>query len=145
VNRAELLLSVLKDGKPHSRRDIAERVGWFLTNNAASELRKRGFVIEHKLVKGHHVYTLLSEGGSHPHSSDPAGWGQPLSESSVSKFGPLSSERTFTRTREGVGAESLGAVRADGSPAGESAAAPTERPDTLSPVVSGQLNLWAAA
>ena len=39
MNRADLLYSVLKDGGRHSRRDIQQRVGYFLTNNAASELR----------------------------------------------------------------------------------------------------------
>lgn len=40
MNRADLLYSCLRDGSPWTRRDIYEHVGeFFLTNNAAAELR----------------------------------------------------------------------------------------------------------
>lgn len=42
MNRADRLYEVLKDGKPHSRQDIFNRGGFYLSNNAASELRARG-------------------------------------------------------------------------------------------------------
>ena len=42
MNRADKMLSVLRDGKPHSRRDIFDRIGFLLTNNAAAELRAQG-------------------------------------------------------------------------------------------------------
>lgn len=45
MNRAAKMLSVLRDGQPHSREDIQTRVGFFLTNNAASELRDQGFEV----------------------------------------------------------------------------------------------------
>lgn len=58
MNRADLLLSCLSDGRPWTRRDIFERVGFMLTNNAASELRARGIEVTHQVRKGQHVYRL---------------------------------------------------------------------------------------
>lgn len=59
MNRADLLYSVLKDGEPHSRRDIQRRVGYFLTNNAASELRKRGLNVVHSRPGRVDTYQLV--------------------------------------------------------------------------------------
>lgn len=67
MNRAAKLHSVLRDGNPHSRRDIFERVGFMLTNNAASELRAEGFNVVHEVVsmRGERVdFYQLVEGGS---------------------------------------------------------------------------------
>lgn len=69
MNRADLLLSVLKDGKPHSRHEVFERVGFMLTNNAASELRARGYNVDHGFAGGVHTYTLLDEGAAAAPSS----------------------------------------------------------------------------
>lgn len=60
MNRADRLLAVLKDGRPHSRREIQERAGFFLTNNAASELRKQGHKIEQHREGDLYLYTLTS-------------------------------------------------------------------------------------
>lgn len=44
MNRAQLMLSVLQSAdRPFSRDEIFSRVGHMLTNNAASELRARGY------------------------------------------------------------------------------------------------------
>lgn len=43
MNRADKMLAVLRDGRIHTRHDIWRAVGeFFLTNNAACELRARG-------------------------------------------------------------------------------------------------------
>ena len=59
-NRADLMLEVLSDGGVHSRQEIFERVGFMLTNNAASELRDRGLNIVHRLERRIHTYQLIS-------------------------------------------------------------------------------------
>lgn len=64
MNRADLLYSVLQDGREHSRADIVSKVGFFLTNNAASELRARGIGVEHRVTDGLHTYKLLSAAGT---------------------------------------------------------------------------------
>lgn len=61
MNRADALLSCLKDGQPWTRRDIFDRVGFMLTNNAASELRARGIDVTHEVRRGEHVYRLGPE------------------------------------------------------------------------------------
>jgi hypothetical protein len=64
VNRALLMLSVLRDGKPHTRRDIFERVGFQLTNNSASELRAMGYDVQQsrERVDGVNVYSYQLQG-----------------------------------------------------------------------------------
>jgi hypothetical protein len=59
MNRADKMLSVLKDGRTYSRLEIFERVGFMLTNNAASELRAQGFEVEHRKEHGNDVYRLV--------------------------------------------------------------------------------------
>ena len=59
MNRADLLWSVLKDGRPHSRQEIFEQVGYMLTNNAASELRARGVLVEHRREGRLDVYEIV--------------------------------------------------------------------------------------
>lgn len=59
VSRADRMLEVLKDGRPHSREEIFERVGFMLTNNAASELRARGVEVDHRVERRIHVYQLV--------------------------------------------------------------------------------------
>ena len=59
MNRADLLLSCLRDGSPWTRRDIFERTGsYFLTNNAAAELRARGVEVRHTRQGRLDVYQL---------------------------------------------------------------------------------------
>ena len=64
MNRASRMLEVLRDGQRHSRRDLFERCGFFLTNNAASELRAQGHDIEQtrEMVNGDVVYFYLLRG-----------------------------------------------------------------------------------
>jgi hypothetical protein len=64
VNRAQLMLVVLRDGKPHTRRDIFERVGFQLTNNSASELRAKGYDVRQsrERVDGVNVYSYQLHG-----------------------------------------------------------------------------------
>lgn len=59
MNRADKMLSVLKDGRTYSRLEIMERVGFMMTNNAAAELRARGVRVEHRKEKGVDVYQLV--------------------------------------------------------------------------------------
>ena len=59
-NRADLMLEVLKDGAVHSRQEIFERVGFMLTNNAASELRDRGLNVVHRVERRIHTYQLVA-------------------------------------------------------------------------------------
>jgi len=61
IGRADRMLSVLQDGRAHSREEIFERVGFFLTNNAASELRKRGYDISQRRERGIYIYQLVSQ------------------------------------------------------------------------------------
>jgi hypothetical protein len=60
MNRSDLLLSVLADGKPHSRQEIFERAGFMLLNNASSELRAQGHVIVCSRESDLYVYTLVA-------------------------------------------------------------------------------------
>lgn len=62
VSRADRMLEVLRDGRPHSRQEIFEAAGgFFLTNNAASEIRKKhGIDVAHRVERGVHVYQLAS-------------------------------------------------------------------------------------
>lgn len=61
VSRADRMLSVLRDGRPHSRQEIFEATGsFFLTNNAASELRReRGLQVEQRRERGLVIYQLV--------------------------------------------------------------------------------------
>lgn len=60
VSRADRMLSVLRDRRPHSRQEIFEATGsFFLTNNAASELRGKGFIVEQRRERGVVVYQLV--------------------------------------------------------------------------------------
>lgn len=63
-NRADRMLHALRDGRVRSRQEIFEAAGgFFLTNNAASELRKRGYEIEQRRERGVYVYQLVGESG----------------------------------------------------------------------------------
>lgn len=62
-NRADLMLEVLSDGGVHSRQEIFERVGFMLTNNAASELRDRGLNVVHRVERRIHTYQLVASAG----------------------------------------------------------------------------------
>lgn len=69
MNRADRMLYVLRDGKPKSRREIQHVAGYFLTNNAASELRKRGLVVKH-WREGMTDYYQLAAPLTHPEVAD---------------------------------------------------------------------------
>lgn len=59
MNRADLLYACLRDGAPWTRRDIYEHTGeFFLTNNAAAELRKRGIEVLHTRAGRLDVYQI---------------------------------------------------------------------------------------
>lgn len=66
TKRSRLLLSVLRDGRRHSRDEIFERVGrFFLTNNAAAELRAQGVDVRYVRKDGVDFYWIESaESGS---------------------------------------------------------------------------------
>lgn len=86
MNRADKMLSVLADGRAHSRADIFDRVGFMLTNNAASELRARGHNVEHTRQGDLDVYRLLGEAAA-PDAYDAASLSGPTPPSQA---GPLS-------------------------------------------------------
>lgn len=66
MNRADRMLSVLHDGRIYSRREIFDRVGFMLTNDAAAELRLRGLDVQHSQDGRVHCYQLgeVEEGGN---------------------------------------------------------------------------------
>lgn len=53
------MLEVLRDGRDHSRQDIFDAHGYMLTNNAAAELRARGYDIQHSKHDGLDVYRYV--------------------------------------------------------------------------------------
>jgi hypothetical protein len=59
TSRAARMLEVLRDGKPHTRRDLFNRIGFFLCNNGASELRAAGYDVRQsrERVDGVNVYS----------------------------------------------------------------------------------------
>lgn len=59
MNRADRMLEVLRDGRPHSREDVFSRVGYLMTNNAAAELRLRGLDVQHYKHDGLDIYELV--------------------------------------------------------------------------------------
>lgn len=69
MNRADKLLAVLQDGRAHSRQDVFDAYGFCLTNNAASELRARGYDVEHRRKDGLDTYRLV--GSSEPLPNPP--------------------------------------------------------------------------
>lgn len=72
-SRAGLLLAILQDSAWHSRADIFERTGRsFLTNNAASDLRGAGHVVEYEPRRGYRLVSLAApEGRSSGAASEP--------------------------------------------------------------------------
>lgn len=62
--RADLLLEILRDGRSHSRDEIWRLTeAFFLTNNAASELRRRGHQIVYE--RGTDSYRLIRQQEPH--------------------------------------------------------------------------------
>jgi hypothetical protein len=60
MNRADKMYAALKHGGPMTRRDLFEHAGCFyLSNNAASELRARGVEVVQWRADGQYVYQLL--------------------------------------------------------------------------------------
>ena len=110
MNRAERLYSVLKDGRTYSRLEIFERVGFMLTNNAASELRAIGFNVEHRREQGNDVYRLVLGEAPEPPSScasfpqvSGASPRTPASNLALSSLGAaVSTEHTSGRDGAGV-------------------------------------------
>jgi len=66
-NRASRLYEALRDRERHSRREIFDRVGFMLTNNAASELREkikpRGLDVIHTVEHRVDCYQIVSLNG----------------------------------------------------------------------------------
>lgn len=61
MNRADRMLEALADGERHSRHEIFALAGcFFLTNNAAAELRARGLEIEQTRDAEEFYYRLVS-------------------------------------------------------------------------------------
>jgi hypothetical protein len=82
VNRALLMLEVLRDGRPHTRREIFDHAGFLLTNNAASELRAMGYDVQQsrERVDGVNVYSYSLHGSlEKPDCVERDPGGQPLS------------------------------------------------------------------
>lgn len=83
MNRADKMLALLRDGQPHSRRELHEAGGYYLTNNAAAELRGKGYDVRTKTsrVNGETVY-LYQWFGSLPKSpqSDPEPFDGPIED-----------------------------------------------------------------
>lgn len=59
MNRADKLFAVLRDGREHSRQDVFDAEGFMLTNNAAAELRARGYDVRHRRRGGLDMYQLV--------------------------------------------------------------------------------------
>lgn len=71
----------------------------YLSNNASSELRPKGYEVEHKIVRGLHSYRLVSSGGSGavalgtvPHQPPPE-----ISDASVPSLPPRGYEAPHAR------------------------------------------------
>ena len=109
MNRAERLYRVLKDGRTYSRLEIFERVGFMLTNNAASELRAIGFNVEHRKEQGNDVYQLVLGEAPEPPSSC-ASFPQVSGASPrtpASNPAPLEAAGSTTHGRDGAGVLTL--------------------------------------
>jgi hypothetical protein len=143
VNRAELLLSVLADGRPHSRHEVFERVGFMLTNNAASELRARGYDVEHKVDGGLHTYHLASllEGGAPNERASGPEQPAPAVETSVASPVPQAGRRPEPASPPSSG----DAHHADAASSPEYAASVVSSPRDAAPdsptQVPGQLSI----
>lgn len=77
-NRADRMLEVLRDGRTYSRAEIVDRAGWLMTNNAAAELRARGYDIRHSKKQNLDTYRLVSLDGatSEPFTPIPSSLGE---------------------------------------------------------------------
>jgi hypothetical protein len=86
TSRAARMLEVLRDGKPHTRRDLFDHVGFFLCNNGASELRAAGYDVQQsrERVDGVNVYSYQ--------------WVGSLPEEEVRSAGTLASRDPFPAT-----------------------------------------------
>jgi hypothetical protein len=94
MNRADRLLAVLSSApRPFSRAEIFERAGFMLTNNAASELRARGLVVEQSCesINGVTVYSYELAGPLSEADEQPAAGPHPIAsgrKQSRSDHGP---------------------------------------------------------
>lgn len=91
MNRADKLLAVLSDGREHSRHDVFEAYGFMLTNNAAAELRARGYDVQHRRKDGVDTYKLAA---LNPDGFPPAGAGPILPEPSGLSASPTDGGET---------------------------------------------------
>lgn len=58
-SRAAAMLAVLRDGREHSRHEIFRRTGrFFMTNNAAHELRRQGYAVKQRRDGDTYIYWL---------------------------------------------------------------------------------------
>ena len=61
MNRASLMLAALEDGEWLTRADLFNHArGFYLTNNAASELRALGHNVEQRRYLGNYEYRLCA-------------------------------------------------------------------------------------
>jgi hypothetical protein len=140
--RAAKMLSVLRDGQPHTRAELHERSGFYLTNNAASELRRevepQGYGVAQWCVmeNGERVYCyeLVS-----------------LPKPEVNRLGPdaSGSENELSPQETGATVEPPAVVsdiaEAGGSLPCSPADDPDGRPAGRHPSSAKQLEIWSAA
>ena len=105
------MLRVLADGRPHSRQEILRSADtFFLTNNAASELRGRGHNIERTYKHGEPVYRLvgaLKEAPVPPVDGGSSLTGASLSASPNPSPSPLGGQSRSEDAHDGRGGDVL--------------------------------------
>lgn len=90
MNRADRMLEVLLDGEPHSRAELHAAGGYYMTNNAAAELRARHYnVVQHRQrIDGAWVYYYRLGLNELPESdARPIDWGRTAASDSGSAGG----------------------------------------------------------
>jgi hypothetical protein len=111
------MLEVLRDGQRHSRRDLFERIGYFLTNNAASELRAQGYDVEQtrENVNGDVVYYYRLRGSLSERETHPAIDGTVAADARLTATRNGSPDLDASRSES----ESVAGLSADASPDGK--------------------------
>lgn len=118
--RSARLLAVLRDGRWHSRDEILQLSPgpFFLVNNAASDLRRKGYTVECRSAGRQYAYRLVSA----PALEEPAA--PAMTAAGSSSAAPLE-EPTAARACAVVGSSS-GGHATQGDPAGGDFSAPLE-------------------
>jgi hypothetical protein len=102
MNRADLMRHTLRSGDWRSRHEIFRDAGqFFLTNNAASELRARGFTVEQRRKRGEFQYRIA----------------EPLLPSSSAQRPAGDSDRSFPKV-DVAGTDGLTSIPQGVTPAG---------------------------